>query len=58
MEIQSRREWFSKVAGLGVLGALFPPSAFSQNALSRRYVKNQASQARAYSQADTITVTE
>jgi len=51
MEIQSRREWFSKVAGLGVLGALFPPSAFSQNALSRRYVKNQASQARAYSQA-------
>ena len=51
MEIQSRREWFGKVAWLGALSALLPASASSQNTPSRRYIKNPGTQARAYSPA-------
>ena len=51
MDIQSRREWFGKVAWFGALSALLPSSASSQNTPSRRYVKNPTAQARAYSQA-------
>ena len=51
MDIQDRREWFGKVAWLGALGALLPSSASSQNRPSRRYIKNQGTQARAYSPA-------
>jgi len=51
MDIQNRREWFGKVAWLGVLGALLPSSASSQTTSSRRYVKNPGTQARAYSPA-------
>ena len=51
MDIQSRREWFGKVAWLGALSALFSSSASSQTTPSRRYVKNPGTQARAYSPA-------
>jgi len=51
MEIQSRREWFGKVAWLGALSALLSSSASSQNTPSRRYIKNPGTQARAYSPA-------
>ena len=51
MDIQSRREWFGKVAWLGALSALFSSSASSQTTSSRRYVKTPGTQARAYSPA-------
>ena len=51
MDTQSRRDLFGKFALVSALSAFLSSCASSQKTPSKRYIKNQAAQSRAYSQA-------